>query len=141
MSTTTTIARAEIAALLDISLTKLLNIINNANAELPAPLGREGPRLVYDREIILAWIETKPLENLTWKQRPKNLPVDQQVADHTRAFLTGSLGLSKAQLNRNQLRKVIAKHGQGKTQRVEIRGGAYDSSTNQRSVRHQRQAR
>jgi len=122
MSESNTIARPEIAKLLEISVTKLINIIRYTNAKVPDPIGKSGHQLVYDRKIIMAWIATKPLENITWQQRAKKPSKAEQTAEQTRAFLSGDLGLSKAQRNRNQLRKIIAKHGQGKTQRVEVSG-------------------
>lgn len=122
MPKTNTIARAEIADLLGTSLAKLLNIINNSNAELPAPFGREGRRLVYDRKIIMDWIATNPLENITWKQFPKKAAANEQIDDHARAFISGRLGVSKAQRQHQQLRKIAAKHAQRSTQRVEVDG-------------------
>jgi|LakWasMet26_LOW6_FD_contig_123_6718_length_2751_multi_5_in_0_out_2_4 hypothetical protein len=122
MSNPNTIARPEIAERLGISITKLINIIRYTDANVPEPLGMEGKQLAYDREITLAWIATEPLRNITWQQRPKKLSVAEKTAEQTRAFLSGDLGLSKAQRNRNQLRKVIAKHRGAKTDRVEVSG-------------------
>ncbi len=122
MSVPKTIARAEMAQLLNISLTKLLNIIRYTDAKVPEPVGKSGSQLIYDREVILAWIATKPLENITWQQRTKKPATVEHTADLIKAFLSGNIGLSKAQRNRNQLRKVIAKHRPARTQRVEVSG-------------------
>lgn len=126
MSSPNTIARPEIAELLGISVTKLVNIILYTDVILPEPLGKEGKQLVYDRDIMLAWIATEPLLNITWQQRAKKSPAaklaEEQVVDLTHAFLSGGLGSSKAQRNRNRLRKIIAKHRGAKTDRVEVSG-------------------
>lgn len=122
MSDPNTIARPEIAERLEISVTKLINIIRYTDANVPEPLGMEGKHLAYDRKIILAWIATDPLKNITWQQRAKKASITEQTADHTRDFLSGNMGLSKAQRRSNQLRKIVAKQGQGKTQRIEVSG-------------------
>lgn len=122
MTNPNTIARPEIAELLEISVTKLVNIIRYTDAKVPEPLGMEGKHLAYDREIMLAWIATDPLKNITWQQRAKKIPATEQAADHYRAFLSGGMGVSKAQRHRHQLHKVIAKHRQGETRRVEVSG-------------------
>ncbi len=130
MSESNTIARPEIAKLLEISVTKLINIIRYTNAKVPEPIGMSGHQLVYDRKITLSWIATDPLKNITWQQRAKKPSKAEQTAEQTRAFLSGDLGLSKAQRNRNQLRKVIAKHRQSKTDRVEVSGSDDFCGTN-----------
>jgi hypothetical protein len=140
MSVTNTIARPEIAELLGVSITHLVNIIRYTDAEVPEPLRFESRQLVYDREIMLAWVATEPLKNITWKQRVKKVPVAQQLAGLRLAFLSGNLGVSGAQLQRYKLRKIAARHAPRPTQRVEIRGGAYDGFGERRGKKTSQQA-
>ncbi|MCK9622985.1 MAG: hypothetical protein M0R47_20915 [Methylobacter sp.] len=122
MSNPNTIARPEIAKLLEISVTKLINIIRYTNAKVPEPIGMSGHQLVYDRKITLSWIATKPLKNITWQQRAKKPSKAEQTAELARTFLSGNIGVSKAQRNRNQLRKLAAKHTSRPTQSVPVAG-------------------
>jgi hypothetical protein len=140
MSDLSTIDRAEIAELITISLSKLLNIINNSNAKMPAPMRREGPKLIYDRAVILAWIESNPLENLTWKKHPKKSSMAAQTTELCRDFLSGELGSSKQQRQHKAFRLLAARHAPRPTQRVEVRGGAYDGLGERRGPKPKQQA-
>lgn len=120
MTNPNTIARSEIAELLGVSLTKLLNIINHSDVEISRPLRREGPRFVYDREAIRAWIATEPLKNLTWKQSVKKQATPEHITQLNRAFLSGSIGVSSEQRNRAQFKKIVCKHVRGKPRNEEV---------------------
>lgn len=62
------------------------------------------------------------------------------AADLNKAFLSGRMGISKTQHNHNRLRQLSAKFMPGKTQHVEVRGGAYDVGNNGRCNRKSRLA-
>lgn len=141
MSNPSTITRTEIAVLLGIHLSKLVSIINHSDVELPKPLGKDGKQLIYDREIMQAWIATNPLENFTWQQQSaKNASKVEQTAALCRDFLSGELGASKAQSRRKAFRLLAAKHAPRQTQCVEIRGGAYDGFGERRGPKPKQQA-
>lgn len=140
MSNQSIITRAEIAELLEISLCKLINIIKHSNVVVPEPLRREGPRLVYDREILLPWIASKPLENLIWTPRTKKTSTAEPIAPLNVAFLSGDIGSSKRECKRKAFRLLAAKHAPRPTQRVEIRGGAYDGFGERRGPKPKQQA-
>ena len=124
MSDLNTITRLEIAKLLGISLTKLINVIRCTNVQAPEPINRKSRYMIYDRPTTLAWIASDPLANITWRQRAKKSDAaklaEEQTADLTSAFLSGELGVSKAQRNRNQLKKIVAKHRQPATRCVRV---------------------
>lgn len=140
MSNPNTIARPEIAQLMGISKSALAKVLINPTAKAPNPLLMSGHHFVYDRKKMLAWIATKPLSRVKWRQTAKKAPVVRHTAELTLAFLSGNIGVSTAQRKRQQLLKIVAKHAPRPTQRVEIRGGAYDVGNDGRSNRKLRQA-
>lgn len=116
------ITRPEIAKLLGISAPSLCKLISMSDFTMPGPVGRRGRALAYSEPDIIAWIATKPLSTVRWPQSEKAEPAPPLDAGCVRLFLSGGVGVSKAQYNRNRLRKIAAKHGRGKTQRVEVTG-------------------
>jgi len=140
MSTANTITRPEICALLEINTTKLVNMISYSNIQVPEPVGKKHHQLLYDRQTILDWIATKPLENIIWQERPKKPSATEQNAGLVSQFLSGGVGVSKTQRKRQQVLRTKAQQSAQPTQRVEVRGGAFDWHGDQRSARHHRKA-
>lgn len=129
MSAAETIEHPEIAKLLGISVNTIYKVLQCKATNAPASVGKKGRQLTYDRDAVLAWIETKPLDRMIWPQTtgPEKKPkFDNNAA---RDFLFGGLK-----------RRSAGKSIKATTQKVEIRGGAYDMGGDLRSARHQRQA-
>jgi predicted DNA-binding transcriptional regulator AlpA len=116
------ITRHEIAKLMGISYSSLCKLISMSDFTLPAPTDKSGRALTYCESAIVAWIATEPLSNVSWPQSAKTEPAPPLDAASVRLFLSGDMGVSTAQKNRHRLRKIAAKHGQSKTQRVEVAG-------------------
>lgn len=135
-----TITRPEICALLEIKTTKLVNMISYSNIQVPEPVGKKHHQLLYDRQTILDWIATKPLENIIWQERPKKPSATERNSELVSQFLSGGVGVSKTQRKRQQVLRTKAQQSAQPTQRVEVRGGTFDWHGDQRSARHHRKA-
>ena len=141
MSAPNTLTRPELCAVLGINITKLVNMISYSTIKVPEPVGKKHHQLIYDRQTILDWIATKPLENITWQQRPKKRSVTERHAELVSQFLSGGVGVSKAQRKRQQVLRMNAQQSSNQTQRIEVRGGAYDPGSDGRCNRSAKAAR
>ena len=122
MSQSTTIDRVEIAERLGISVSHLSRLIGYTDLKMPEPIGKCGQYLIYDRAVMLAWIATKPLVGIRWKQAVKKHADPALNTDAVRLFLTGAVGTSQRQRDRNRKRRLAAQHAPRLTTRVHIDG-------------------
>lgn len=121
MTESATVTRPEIAKLLGVAASTLSNLLLYHNPSMPAPVGKRGNALVYDEAAIIAWVATKPLVGVCWRQSGGCVPTPSLDTDLVRLFLSGGVG-SKMQLRRYRLRKLIAKHAPRPVRRVEVPG-------------------
>ncbi len=87
----------------------------------PRPIGKRGNAFTYDKAAIIAWVATKPLVGVCWRQSRDPEPAPSLDTGLVRLFLSGGVG-SKTQLRRYRLRKLVAKHAPRPTQHVHVSG-------------------